>query len=57
MQPEWESARYKCAGYNDTRTQMIVEEARGKRWMENRKNLKGFRVLAEEGRAAGGLLS
>jgi hypothetical protein len=57
MQPEWESARYKCAGYNDTRTQMIVEEAGGKRWMENIKNVKGFRVLAEEGRAAVGLLS
>jgi hypothetical protein len=36
---------------------MIVEEAGGKRWMENVKNAKGYRVLAENGRAAVGLLS
>jgi hypothetical protein len=35
MQPEWESSRYKCAGYNDTRTQMTAEESGGKRWMKN----------------------
>jgi hypothetical protein len=39
MQPVWESGRYKCAGYDDTRTQMIVEEAGGKRSMENIKNV------------------
>ena len=37
LQPAWETNAYKCAGYSINKTQIIVEDASGKCWCENKK--------------------
>ena len=34
LTPNWEPTAYKCGGYNNNRTQIIVQDAVGKQWYE-----------------------
>ncbi len=40
LTPHWESIAYRCRGYNDSRTQIIVMDATGRQWFEAIEHVK-----------------
>ena len=57
LTPNWEPTAYKCGGYNNNRTQIIVQDAVGKQWYEAIEHMKPYKLdpdsptLAERGQA------
>ncbi len=47
LTPNWKPTAYKCGGYNNNRTQIIVQDAVGKQWYEAIEHVKPYKLDPE----------
>ena len=47
LTPHWEPNAYRCKGYNESRTQIIVMDATGRQWFETIEHVKPYNLSPE----------